>query len=75
MQNLSTSRHEAFFHLLGLYASCLKEKHDIGRNIGKLGEYEEIDSCEELMLECSMNMLHGKKWDGKTCVKTLEGYS
>ena len=46
-----------FFHFLGLYASRLKETYDIGRNISKNGEYEEIDYCEELMLECTMNML------------------
>ena len=48
MQNLRISRHEAFFHFLGWYASCLKETYDIGRNIGKNGEYEEINSSEEL---------------------------
>lgn len=74
MQNLRISRHEAFFHFLGWYASCLKETYDIGRNIGKNGEYEEINSSEELMLRYTMDMLHGKKWDGEKWVKSFAGY-
>jgi hypothetical protein len=38
MQNLSISRHEAFFHFLGLYASWIKDVHNIICNIG--GEYK-----------------------------------
>ena len=74
MQNLRISRHEAFFHFLRWYASCLKETYDIGRNIGKNGEYEEINSSEELMLRYTMDMLHGKKWDGEKWVKSFAGY-
>ena len=31
------SRSEAFFHFLGWYATCIKECHDIGCNIGENG--------------------------------------
>jgi hypothetical protein len=74
MQNLSISKHEAFFHFLGLYASWLKETYDTGRNMEKNGEYEEIDSCEELMLEYTMRLIHWKKWDGEKWVKSIRGY-
>ncbi len=63
------SRHEAFFRFLEWYASCLKETYDIGCNIGKNSEYEEINSCEELMLKYTMRLIHWKKWDGEKWVK------
>jgi hypothetical protein len=72
MQNLSISRYEAFIHFLGLYASWLKEVHNIVCNVG--GEYEEIDSCEELMLEYTMKLTHWKKWDGENWVKSVPGH-
>jgi hypothetical protein len=68
MQNPNISKHEAFFHFLGLYASWLRETHDNGYNIGEIGEYNEIDSCEELMLEYTMRLMHWKKWDGEIWV-------
>jgi hypothetical protein len=48
---MGMSRNEAFFHFLVLFKSCLKESYDIGCNIGENGDYEEIESCEELMLK------------------------
>ena len=66
MQNLRMSRSGAFFHFVGWYTTCLKESHDIGCNIGENCEYEEIDSCEELMLRYTMNLMHWKRWDGKS---------
>jgi hypothetical protein len=59
---MGLSEHEAFFHFLEWYAACLKETFDIGCNIG---EYEEIDSCEKLMLKYTMRLIHWKKWDGE----------
>ena len=53
---------EAFFHFLEWYATCLKESHDIGCNTE---EYEEIESCEKLMLKYTMMLIHWKKWDGE----------
>jgi hypothetical protein len=49
------------------YSSCLRKTFENN-------EYEKIDSCEELMLEYTMDMLHGKKWDGEKWVKSLKGY-
>ncbi|WP_410510110.1 hypothetical protein RSJ42_08330 [Methanosarcina hadiensis] len=59
------SRNEAFVHFLGWYASCLKESYNNGCNIGKNGEYEEISSCEELILEYTMKLIYWKRWDGE----------
>jgi hypothetical protein len=69
IQNLRISRSEAFVHFLGWYASCLKESHDIGCNIGENCEYEEIDSCEELMLRYTMKLMYWKRWGGEGWVK------
>lgn len=65
IQNMRMSRNEAFFHFLGWYASCLKESYNNGCNFGENGEYEEISSCEELMLEYTMKLIYWKRWDGK----------
>ncbi|RPJ78584.1 MAG: hypothetical protein EHM20_03560 [Alphaproteobacteria bacterium] len=69
MQNLGMSRREAFFHFLGWYASCIKETFDNGCNVGENGEYEELNSCEELMLKYTMMLIHWKRWDGERWVK------
>lgn len=69
IQNLMVSRCEAFFRFLEWYASCLKETYDNGCNIGKNGEYEEIDSCEKLMLKYAMKFMYWKRWDGEKWVK------
>lgn len=69
MQNMGMSRSEAFFHFLRWYAGCLKESYYAGCNIGKNGNYEEINSCEELMLKCTMKLMYWKRWDGKKWVK------
>ena len=69
IQNLRMSRSEAFFHFLGWYSICLKETYDNGRNIGKNGEYGEINSCEELMLKYTMMLMYWKRWDGEKWVK------
>jgi len=61
IQNLNISKHEAFFQFLGLYASWLKETNHNWHNIGENGEYNEIDSCEELMLEYTMRLMYWKK--------------
>jgi hypothetical protein len=58
---------ESFFHFLELNATCLKDSHDTGCNIGINGEYEEINSCEELMLKYTM--MYWKRWDGEKWVK------
>ena len=65
IQNGRMSRNEAFVHFLGWYAICLKESCDNGCNIGENGEYEEISSCEELMLGYTMKLIYWKKWDGE----------
>lgn len=65
IQNMKMSKNEAFFHFLGWYASCLKESYDTGCNIGKNGEYEEISSCEELILEYTMKLIYWKRWNGE----------
>lgn len=62
IQNGRMSRSEAFVHFLGWYAICLKETCNNGCNVG---EYEEINSCEELMLEYTMKLIYWKKWDGE----------
>jgi hypothetical protein len=72
IQNMGMSKYEAFIHLLGSYASWLKEVHNIIWNIG--GGYKDVDSFEEMMLEYTMEMLHGKKWDGENWVKAIQGY-
>ena len=51
VQNMRISRNEAFSHFLVWFASCLKESYDTGCNIGENGDYEEIESREELMLK------------------------
>ena len=58
-----------FLDFLEWYAGCLQRLSILGCNIGKSFEYDVIDSGEELMLECTLNMLHGKKWDGEKWVK------
>ena len=65
MRNLGMSRNEAFIHFLGWYAICLKETYDNGCNVGENGEYEEINSCEELMLKYTMKLMYWKIWDGE----------
>lgn len=65
IQNMRMSRNEAFFHFLGWYASCLKESYNNGCNFGENGEYEEISSCEELMLEYTMKLIYWRRWDGE----------
>jgi hypothetical protein len=67
------SEYEAFIHFLGSYAGWLKQVHDIICSVG--GGHKEIDSCEELMLVYTMNMLHSKKWGGNTWVREIEVYS
>lgn len=62
IQNGRMSRSEAFVHFLGWYANCLKETFD---NMCNIWKYEEIKSCEELMLEYTMKLIHWKKWDGE----------
>ncbi len=70
IQNLGISRNEAFLRFLEWYSGCLQETFEHGlRN-----ENDFIDSGEELLLNNAMNMLHGKKWDGKKWVKSLAGY-
>lgn len=59
------SRNEAFIHFLGWYAACLKESYDTGCNVGKNDEYEEIDSCEELMLRYTMKLIYWKRCNGE----------
>lgn len=71
---MGISRSEAFIHFLGWYATCLKETYNNKCNVGKNGEYEEINSCEELMLEYTMKMIYWKRWDGEKWVKNLKGY-
>jgi hypothetical protein len=51
--NLKTSRHEAFFHFLGWPASCLKESHDIGRDVE---ECEEIFVFKYQISDCFQNL-------------------
>ncbi len=65
MRNLGMSRNEAFIHFLGWYAICLKETYDNGCNVGENGEYEEINSCEELMLKYTMKLIYWKIWNGE----------
>jgi hypothetical protein len=60
------SMNEAFFHFLEWDATCLKESYDKGCNIGINGEYEEINSCEELMLKYTMKLMYWKRWDGES---------
>jgi hypothetical protein len=55
IRNMGFSRHEAFFHFLDWYSTCLKESHDIGYDVD---ENEEIESCEELMLKYTMRLIH-----------------
>jgi hypothetical protein len=62
---MGISKNEAFFHFLEWYADCLKESHGIGCKIGNNDEYEEINSCEELMLRYTMKLIYWKKWDGE----------
>jgi hypothetical protein len=69
IQNMGISRNEAFFHFLEWYADCLKESHIIGCKNGKNGEYEDINSCEELMLKYTMKLIYWKKWNGEKWVK------
>jgi hypothetical protein len=69
IRDMGMSRDEAFFHFLGYYAGYLKESYDTGYRIGKKGEYEEIDSCEELMLKYTMMLIYWKRWDGENWVK------
>lgn len=65
IRNLGMSRNEAFIHFLGWYAICLKETYDNGCNVGENGEYEEINSCEELMLKYTMKLIYWKIWNGE----------
>jgi hypothetical protein len=65
IQNMKILGSEAFFHFLGWYATCLKESYDTEFNIGDKDGYEEINSCEELMLEYTMKLIYCKKWDGE----------
>ncbi len=69
IRNLGISRSEAFFHFLNWYTTCLKETYEQGFNIGKNGEYEEINSCEELMLKYIMELMYWKRWNGEKWVK------
>lgn len=66
IQNCRMSRNEAFVHFLRWYAICLKDSYDNGCNVGENGEYEEISSCEKLMLEYTMKLIYWKRWDGKS---------
>jgi hypothetical protein len=66
------SAYEAFIHFLGSYASWLKEVHNIIYYVG--GGYKDVDSFEELMLEYTMEMLHGKKWGEENWIKAHKGY-
>ncbi len=47
----------------------IKETYGIGCNIGRNGEYEIINSCEELMLKYTMKLVYWKRWDGEDWVK------
>ena len=65
------SRHEAFFRFLEWYSSCLKETSETGCSIEENSEYDEINSCEELMLKCTMKLMYWKRWDGERWVSKL----
>lgn len=72
MQNLKISEFEAFLRFLEWYSGCLRFafEHSL-----KNSDYGFIDSSEEILLNEAMTMLHGKKWDGETWVKAIEGYA
>jgi hypothetical protein len=36
------SRSEAFYHFVGWYATCLKESHDIGCNVGRMANMKKL---------------------------------
>ena len=57
MRNLRLSRYDAFSRFLEWYASCLKETAETVRNCVNNSKYEYVDSCDELMLRFTMNML------------------
>jgi len=67
--NLGVSKFEAFTHFLNWHVSCLKETYEQGFNIGRNGKYEEINSCEELMLKYIMRLMYWKRWNGEKWVK------
>jgi predicted Rdx family selenoprotein len=70
IQSLRISEFEAFLRFLEWYAGCLRQTFENGLKNGNVF----IDSGEEIMLECSMVMVHGKKRDGKEWVKAIQGY-
>jgi hypothetical protein len=72
IQNLKISEFEAFLRFLEWYAGCLRQTSEDGL---KNSDYGFIDSSEELLLDNTMIMMHGKKWDGEKWVKALEGYT
>ena len=71
IKNLKISRHEAFLRFLEWYAGCLRATFKCGLK----NENGFIDSGEEIMLECTITMLHWKKWNGENWVKAIEGYT
>jgi hypothetical protein len=71
IHNLNISRYEAFLRFLEWYSGCLREAFE---HALKNSANEFIDSGEELMFDCTMNMLHDKKWDGSKWVKSHKGY-
>jgi hypothetical protein len=71
MQNMRISIFEAYLRFLEWYSRCLRDALEHGL---KNSNYGFIYSSEELMLECAMNMLYGKKWNGEGWVKAHKGY-
>ena len=61
IQNGRISRNEAFVHFLELYTICLKETFNNECNVGENDEYEEINSCEGLMLRYIIKLIYWKR--------------
>src|SRR5664280_956902 len=70
MQNLRLSESKAFLQFLEWYSGRLRYTFEHGLKNGN-GFFE---SSEELMVECSMTTMHGKKWNGENWVTAIEGY-
>lgn len=71
MHNMSMSRFEALLRFIELYAGCLQYafEHSL-----KNSDYGFIDSCEEILLNEAMTMMHSKKWSGEKWVNAHKDY-